>query len=117
MIGNADATADIVPVDICINMMITSACYVYVSEMMKCSKKNLFILNCTSDTNNRLTWHRLQDLTNKISNQTPSHDLVLLPYFQFTKYKLIKYIRIFTEQILPAILIDTFLRVLKKKPL
>ena len=59
MQGTIEATADIIPVDVVINMMITSACYICSSQAIQNSKNKLLVFNCTSDKENYITWGKL----------------------------------------------------------
>jgi hypothetical protein len=60
MQGTNEATADIIPVDVVINMMITSACYIFSSQKIQNSKSKLLVINCTSDKENCITWGMLE---------------------------------------------------------
>ena len=56
-------------------------------------------------------------MSNKLANECPCQELIFLPNFQFTKHKWLRNIRIWTEQLFPALIVDAVLRLLHKKPL
>lgn len=79
MVGKKEAAADIIPVDVVINMMLASAWFRGSGKTHK-----LYVFNCTSDRSNRVTWDMIQNYCNKISVKYPSKNLFYLPYFRFT---------------------------------
>ena len=81
MVGKKEAAADIIPVDVVINMMLASAWF---RGSGKTEKLNIF--NCTSDRTNRVTWDMIQNYCNKISVKYPAKNMFYLPYFRFTRY-------------------------------
>lgn len=82
MIGRREATADIIPVDVVINMMIVAAWHTG-------SKKstNLYVYNCTCDKVNRLTWGGLEKMSNHLVQAYPASNMLLIPYFRFTTFR------------------------------
>ena len=56
-------------------------------------------------------------MSNKLAYEFPCKDLIFLPNFQFTKYNWLINFRLWTEQLLPALIIDAGLSILNKKPL
>lgn len=82
MIGKKDATADMIPVDVVINMMIAAAWYTGSKRA-----KKFYVYNCTSDRANRCSWEMIQEYCNQYSSLYPSRDLVLIPRFTFTDKK------------------------------
>lgn len=80
MLGNHDAVADIIPVDIPVNFMIAIAWYTAIRN-----KKKLVVYNCTSGQfRNKLTWGMLETFCREIFFKTPFERIFVLPNPYFT---------------------------------
>lgn len=67
MVGKREVTADVIPVDICINMIIAAAWYTGSKRT-----NQLMVYNCTMDNSNRCTWGMIEDFGNICSARYPS---------------------------------------------
>ena len=79
MLGKREATADIIPVDVVINMMIAAAWY----TGSKTNKK-FYVYNCTCNKANRCTWEMIETYCNLNSSINPSKNVMFPPSFHFT---------------------------------
>jgi fatty acyl-CoA reductase len=111
MIGKREASADLIPVDVVINMMIASAWFTGSKKA-----KNLYVFNCTSEKTNRCTWGLMEKMSNEFNQSHPSGNLLMTPSFTFSSYRWIKSVRCFVGQWIPAYMIDVMLKCCKKKP-
>ena len=82
MFGNYESIADLVPVDIVVNCMITSAWYT-ISEQ----PKKILVYHCTSGQINKFTWGMFRTYAINTFNKYPFENIVLLPYPHFTSYR------------------------------
>lgn len=112
MLGNLSSTADIIPVDIPVNLMIASAWY-----CGAVNKKNIKVFNCTSGQINRLTWGMVQKYSHESLVKNPLENIFLVPNPQFTNYRLIKFLRQVFEETIPSYIMDMYLRVVNRRPL
>ena len=111
MFGNRDAIADIIPVDVTVNLMIASAWF-------RGSKKTMetVIYNCASGLVNPLKWGHFEKLTNLFINKNPYEQIAIPPDVRLTCSKSIKYLKIFFQQFIPACLFDLYYILGHKKP-
>jgi alcohol-forming fatty acyl-CoA reductase len=114
MLGNHEAIADIIPVDIPVNLMVAAAWYTNTS---KNDNSKILVYNCTSGQINKLTWGMLERYGRDSFLNNPFEKLFFVPNPHFTSNILVKYSRTFFEQLVPAYVLDFFLRLVKKKPL
>lgn len=84
MLGNHDAVADIIPVDIPVNLMIAIAWYTALKNQRK-----IIVYNCTSGqlVQNKLTWGMLETFCRDIFFKNPFEKLLALPNPNFTTSK------------------------------
>ncbi|CAK9304090.1 unnamed protein product [Gordionus sp. m RMFG-2023] len=102
MRGNNFATADIIPVDISVNLMITLAWYIH-----NFKSNQILVINCTSGAINKLTWGEMGNFLNTSLNRTPLNGLFRTPNAYFTNNHQWFKLRVLLDHILPAYLIDT----------
>lgn len=79
MLGNPNATADLIPVDIPVNVMIASAWY----SRAKANKK-ILVYNCTSGQINNVTWGALESYTIYSIFKNPFENVFIVPNPHFT---------------------------------
>ena len=113
MLGNREATADIIPVDVSTNMMIAAAWY----TASRLTKKRLIVYNCTSGQINRLTWGMFQSYGVESFHKHPFENILMFPNPKFTAHRTIKWLRTVFEQLVPAYTFDFILKMLHKKTL
>lgn len=112
MYGNRNAIADIIPVDTVVNLLIAAAWYRGAKKT-----KETITYNCTTGQINMLRWGVIEKVLNEVVHKTPYENIFLAPSASFTTSKFIKYWRIIVGQLLPSYLIDTYLRLINKKPM
>lgn len=116
MLGSPDSTADIIPVDIPVNLMIVSAWITSVKYEQE-NSRDIRIYNCTTGQLNRLTWGMLERYSNEALMKNPLENIFIPPNPRFTTNRYIKYVRHYFEEYLPSYLMDLYLRSINKKPL
>ena len=100
MLGNYDSIADIIPVDLTVNLLIAAGWFTATkssivradnSSNSNSTKYPILVYNCTSGQINRFTWGMLEEIGNECVTKNPFENVVLLPNPRFTtsKYELI----------------------------
>ena len=112
MLGNREAIADLIPVDIPVNLTIAAAWYTANNN----NNNNITVFNCTSGQINKLTWGMFEKYGRSTILNYPFEKIIFVPDPHFTTNILVKYMRTFFEQLIPAYFFDLILRLLKKKP-
>jgi len=103
MYNNSSAIADIIPVDMVINLIIAAAWYTVEQQV---DKNKIQIYNCTTSTINPLTWGKVEKLTVSNLIKYPSIQVFRHPGGSFKESKIINQICVFYEQLLPVYLLD-----------
>ncbi|KAG1681825.1 Fatty acyl-CoA reductase 1 [Nymphon striatum] len=103
--------ADIIPVDVPVNMMIAIAWHT-----AKNKTKELTVYNCTSSLSNPITWNNFVKYLRPMSISMPLENVVRTPNSNFTNNKIVNRIGTFIDHQLPAVIMDFFLKVLGKQP-
>ncbi|XP_056647090.1 putative fatty acyl-CoA reductase CG5065 [Diorhabda sublineata] len=103
---------DIIPVDIVVSTLITSAW-----RTVKHRSNSLRVYNCTSGQINPITWCRFKELTLKYTRAFPSKYVTWYPSFTYRTSKIIHMILAIFYQILPSALLDIYLYAVGKKPI
>jgi fatty acyl-CoA reductase len=86
MIGNHDAIADIIPVDIPVNLMIAISWYT--SKQWQINNNKIIVYNCTSGNNkNTLTWGMLERFCRELFFKNPFEKIFAVPNPYFTTSK------------------------------
>ena len=111
MYGNREAVADIIPVDIPVNLMIATAWYRGTKQTSE-----TIIYNSTSGLVNPLKWGHFEKLTNVLINQNPYEQITIPPYVKLTRSKTIQFLKIFFQQLIPASIFDLFFVITHRKP-
>lgn len=106
MYNNSSAIADIIPVDMVINLMISAAWYTVEQQPNK-----IQIYNCTTSTINPLTWGKVGELTLSNFVKYPSAQVFRHPGGSFKESQIINQICVFYDQLLPVYILD-FLQLL-----
>jgi len=112
MIGNFNSTADIVPVDVPVNLMIVAGWYTGAKKT-----KDMLVYNCTTGQINRLTWGMLERYSFESLMKNPLEHVFLVPNPRFTTFRIVKFIRHAIEEALPSYVMDLYLRLINRKPL
>ncbi|KAK6191389.1 hypothetical protein SNE40_003093 [Patella caerulea] len=111
MKGDFKAVADIIPVDIPVNMMITVAWYT------ACFKpKQTLVYNCTTGAVNPITWGDLQEKVMDFFKKTPLDACFRRPNTSFTCNEMMHDYWVFVSHMLPAYVADAGYRLIGRKP-
>ncbi|KAK9306408.1 hypothetical protein QLX08_002921 [Tetragonisca angustula] len=109
MLCRDDMIADLVPVDIVINLMIVAAWKTATNRT-----KTIPIYNCCTGQQNPITWKKFVDLTFKYSRLHPYNDVIWYPGGNCHTSTIINKICMLLQHIVPAHILD-FTRRLKGK--
>ena len=112
MMGRFNCTADIIPVDVPVNLMIASGWYTGSKRT-----KDIVVYNSTTGQINKYTWGRLERDCHEGLTKNPLENIFLVPNPRFTTFRLVKYVRSFFEELIPAYIMDSYLRLANRKPL
>jgi fatty acyl-CoA reductase len=82
MIGNFNSTADIIPVDFPVNMMIVAAWYRGAKKT-----REIMVFNSTTGQINRLTWGMVEKYCRESLIKNPLENIFLVPNPKFTTHK------------------------------
>lgn len=115
MLGNKNAIADIIPVDIPVNTIIAAAWLKATKQQSDPSQTVVY--NCTTGQINPLRWGVVAKTSFSSITKNPFENVFLYPNPHFTSSKFIKNIRLFLEQVMPSYLMDCYFRLMHKKPI
>ncbi|XP_070611331.1 fatty acyl-CoA reductase 2 [Erythrolamprus reginae] len=108
---NPAAVADIIPVDLAINLTIAAGWYTAVHR-----PKSPLIYNCTSGSLNPFSWGELQSKAASVFEKIPLEKPFRLPRASLTTSHLVHQYWTFVYHTIPAFFCDMYLRLLGKKP-
>jgi fatty acyl-CoA reductase len=112
MNGDFNATADIIPVDLAINLMITTAWYTALER-----PNNIKVYNCATGQLNRLSWGQVERASYKYFMKHPVENVVRVPDPRFTTSKVVHTLRVWIDHYFPAWVLDTCMKVTGRKPM
>jgi len=112
MLGNHNAIADLIPVDICVNLMIAVAWFTAKKKSQK-----IVVFNNTSGQINKFTWGMFEMYARAAFDANPFENPLFIPNPKFTSNRLVYYGRVLFEQLIPAYTLDFFLKIFQKKTL
>jgi fatty acyl-CoA reductase len=112
MIGSNSAIADIVPVDICVNMMIAIAWHTAIKH-----PKNIPVYHCCTGHLGTLTWGKVAEygINNLYINSL--ENAICYPYLQFTENRFRYYYLRLLQEVFPAFILDCYMRIIGRKPI
>ncbi|KAL7976329.1 hypothetical protein Chor_002548, partial [Crotalus horridus] len=108
---NPAAIADIIPVDVAINLTITAGWYTAVHR-----PKSPLIYNCTSGSLNPLSWGEVELHLKNAYEKNPLEKPFRIPNSSMTSSYLVHRYRMLVCHTIPALLCDLYLRLTGKKP-
>ncbi|XP_060830892.1 putative fatty acyl-CoA reductase CG5065 [Bombus pascuorum] len=111
ILGRKDAKLDVVPLDFVVDTIICTAWHVTLHP-----EHEVKVYNCTSNAN-PVRWGHLQQLVLKYSKETPLNDTLWYPGCPMIANKYIFNVLSVAPYVLPAFVIDTFLRLRGSKPI
>lgn len=105
MLCRGDMVADIVPVDIVINLMIVAAWKTATNRT-----KTIPIYNCCTGQQNPITWRKFVELSFKYSRMHPYTDVIWYPGGRCHNSAIVNKICMLIQHIVPAHILDFTLR-------
>ncbi|KAL8601936.1 hypothetical protein ACOMHN_008428 [Nucella lapillus] len=137
MIGNHNATADLIPVDIATNAMIAATWYTGVvkAELIPVDiiatnamiaaawytgvekPDTTLVYNCTTGQMNRFTWGEVERLSHEFFMKNPCNTMARVPNPHFTLSNIKKTCSMAFDHLLPAYLMDAYLRLVGRRPM
>ena len=79
--------------------------------------KKIIVYNCTSGKINKITWGMFGDYCKHSFLKYPLENIIFVPGLHLTSHKTVMYVRTFCQQLVPAYIMDFFLKILQKRPL
>ena len=110
MLCNGSAVADLIPVDVVINLMITAAWYTGTKQ-----PNEMMIYNCTSGSLNPLTWNKIEKIAFDSILRYPNAQMIRYPGGSFKRSSWINNFCMLFEETIPAYVIDAFLGLMGRK--
>ncbi|CAF0792848.1 unnamed protein product [Didymodactylos carnosus] len=111
MLGNSDARADIIPVDIVVNMMLAIAWHTAIKR-----PKDMVIYHCCANRRS-LSWGRVVQYGLEHLDTIPFENSIAYPRLIFDGNRFRYFSRRMLEEILPAFLLDIYIRLIGRKPI
>ncbi|CAF3527600.1 unnamed protein product [Adineta steineri] len=112
MFGNSTAVADIVPVDVCVNMMIAIAWHTAMKQ-----PKDIPVYHCCSWHAGALTWGKITEIGLRHLDTICMENAITFPNLTFTSNRFrYFYLRLFQE-VFPAFVLDCAMRIAGRKPM
>lgn len=111
MRASNDAVADLIPVDVVVNVMLAAGWYTAVNR-----PRNVMIYNCTTGGINPFHWGEVEHYVTKTFKRNPLEQAFRAPNVNLTSYYLINQYWIVVSQKMPAFLYDLCLRLAGQKP-
>lgn len=112
MLSDSKAIADLIPVDLVINLMVAVAWQTATTR-----PKNIPIYNCTSGTLNSIKWGDIERLVFPLLIRYPSIQVFRSPGGTFKESRLVNDLCCFYDHLIPAYAFDGVMRVIGKKPM
>ncbi|CAF5101166.1 unnamed protein product, partial [Rotaria magnacalcarata] len=112
MIGSSQAMADIIPVDICVNMMIAVAWHTAIKH-----SKTIPVYHCCTGHLGSLTWGKITEIGLGHLEHISMENAISYPHLQFTENRFRYFYLRFFKEILPAIVLDGYMRLIGRKPM
>ncbi|XP_046382375.1 putative fatty acyl-CoA reductase CG5065 isoform X2 [Ischnura elegans] len=107
-----DLVADLVPVDIAINLMISVAWHTATAR-----PNNIIVYNCTSGSVNPIRWRDVEHLGYRYLLKNPYNDVLWYPGGSFKSSRLVNNACILAFHLAPAYLVDFLATISGKKPI
>ncbi|XP_054708693.1 fatty acyl-CoA reductase 1-like [Uloborus diversus] len=111
MIIYGEVVADIIPVDVVINLMIAVAWYTAVKR-----PKKTLVYNCVSGPLNKTSWNDIMAVTYPMLLKYPSAELFRYPKGSFRRNRYVNNVCIAFQHYLPALFVDLLAYIFFQKP-
>ena len=112
MLCKPNYRADLIPVDVVINLMIVVAWYTAIKN-----PKNFMIYNCTSGQSNKIIWNDLKINCYQSGTRNPPEQIFRFPRFNFYESRFVNNFHFFFDNIIPAYLLDFVMVLIGRKRL
>lgn len=112
MLCHENKVADLVPVDIVINLMICAAWRTATHRT-----DTITVYNCTTGQQNPITWKQFVDLSFKYSRKHPVNDAVWYPGGRCRKSPFFNKLSVTFQHMLPAHILDFIARIRGSRPI
>lgn len=112
MLFDSAAVADLIPVDMVINLMVTVAWHTATTR-----PQGIPIYNCTSGTLNSIKWGDIERLVFPLNLHYPSLQVFRYPGGNFKESRILNNLCTFFDHMVPAYASDAMMRLLGKKPI
>ncbi|KAK2178517.1 hypothetical protein NP493_540g00009 [Ridgeia piscesae] len=112
ILGNSLGVADVIPVDLAINMMIAAAWHTATERPAK-----MPVYNCTTGQLNKVTWGELGLLSQKALAKNPLDDAIRIPHLTLTTNSYWHAVNNWFSQTLPAGALDMYRQITGKSPI
>ncbi|KAB7508033.1 putative fatty acyl-CoA reductase [Armadillidium nasatum] len=109
---NSSITADIIPVDVPINLMIVSAWYTASHR-----RENVKVFNCVSGAECPITWGEFQAYGMRALKINVLNDIIWYPSLSFTKHKFVNTVGVVFKHWIPAYILDFVARFSGRRPI
>ncbi|XP_047097438.1 putative fatty acyl-CoA reductase CG5065 isoform X1 [Schistocerca piceifrons] len=107
-----DMVADLVPVDVAINLLIAVAWYTATQR-----PNSILVYNCTSGSTNPIRWRDVEEIGHENLLKNPFSDVLWYPGGSFKSSRLVNNFCVFAFHLLPAYMLDIAARLSGKKPI
>lgn len=111
MVYKSKASADIIPVDTVINLMIASVWFTATQR-----PNGILVYNCTSGSLNGMSWSQIKKMF-PILLQYPSAQIYRYPNFSMRESRLLTQLGVVFDHTIPAYLFDGLMYALGRKPI
>ncbi|PSN49948.1 hypothetical protein C0J52_18202, partial [Blattella germanica] len=111
MMCNRNFVADLIPVDVAINLMISVAWHTATTR-----PSSIQVYHCATGTLNPITWAEIEEIGYKIIINNPFNDIIWYPGGSFKSSRILNKICVFMFQFIPACALDFMSRMTGKKP-
>ncbi|XP_076312926.1 putative fatty acyl-CoA reductase CG5065 isoform X1 [Tachypleus tridentatus] len=111
MLCRPGGTADIIPVDVVIKLIVCVAWYTATHR-----PNNIVVYNCTSGSQNRLSWGEVESIVFPLVYTHPSREVLRYPGGSFKSNRVWNQIHVFIHHLIPAHLLDFVARLMGRKP-
>ncbi|KAG8197558.1 hypothetical protein JTE90_007293 [Oedothorax gibbosus] len=111
MITHGEVCADVIPVDVVINLMLAVAWYTAIQR-----PNSILVYNCTSGLQNKLTWDDIMNVAFPSLLKYPSAELFRYPSGNFRRNRYVNYVCVAFQHYLPALFVDLMAYLFFQKP-
>jgi len=112
MIGSSNAIADIVPVDVCVNMMIAVGWHTAIKK-----PKKIPVYHCCTGHLGTLTWGKVAEYGLEHLDNHSMENAIFYPHLQFTENRFRYYCFRLIKEVVPAYILDCYMRLIGRKPI